>query len=309
MPSNADDNTTAVYTAFEKLTQIQKRMGPSTHNALSRALLDFSNQLVPYLTEQRYAGRLIYGGGDDVLAYTNFWEWDSWLWDIHECFRGAADPKEEFIDEGDYWQWQGNAPKNVYAQEWKARLQKRPLFTMGSKASVSFGVVIAHHSVPLAIALENLWQAEASAKEYKCEEKEKDAVQVRVLFGSGNILKATSRFKVFKKWRKLLHNPIAQDNPAIFEKAAQWWEQHPAPNSQAIEDWTRYFCQCLDVFKNNQSDREEFTKILHEFLRKLYKSTADKPKGNLDKEIQSWLKLTAFVLRDRIIECKKRGES
>ncbi|MEN9242586.1 MAG: type III-B CRISPR-associated protein Cas10/Cmr2 [Thermostichus sp. DG02_3_bins_51] len=40
-----------------------KRMGPATHNALSRALLDFSNQLVPYLTEQRYAGRLIYGGG------------------------------------------------------------------------------------------------------------------------------------------------------------------------------------------------------------------------------------------------------
>ena len=44
-----------------------------SHSALGRALLDFSNQLVPYLTEERYAGRLIYGGGDDVLAYTNLW--------------------------------------------------------------------------------------------------------------------------------------------------------------------------------------------------------------------------------------------
>ncbi|MFM6843655.1 MAG: Cas10/Cmr2 second palm domain-containing protein, partial [Dolichospermum sp.] len=72
---------------FPEFLEIQKRMGPSTHSALSRALLDFSNQLVPYLTQNRYAGRLIYGGGDDVLAYTNLWEWDKWLWDIRQCFK------------------------------------------------------------------------------------------------------------------------------------------------------------------------------------------------------------------------------
>jgi CRISPR-associated protein Cmr2 len=91
--------------AFEAFLSEDKRMGPSTHAALSRALLDFSNQLVPYLTEQRYAGRLIYSGGDDVLAYTNLWEWDQWLWDIRSCFQGAKDPGEEFEDQGDYWQW------------------------------------------------------------------------------------------------------------------------------------------------------------------------------------------------------------
>ena len=312
IPSNANQDTVAVYEAFEQLTQIPKRMGPSTHNALSRALLDFSNQLVPYLTEQRYAGRLIYGGGDDVLAYTNFWEWDSWLWDIHECFRGAEDPQkkvegkdDEFKNEGDYWQWQGNSLQNAYGQDWEPRLQKRPLFTMGSKASVSFGVVIAHHSVPLAIALENLWQAESSAKEYEHGEKKKDAVQVRVLYGSGNILQATSRFKVFKKWRKLIHNQIAQEC-SIFEKAAQWWSQHPAPTEDAIEDWTRYFCKSLDVIKSNQNECKEFDKILRKFLKAIYKST---PEAKLDQEIQSWLKLTAFVLRDRIIECNQEGES
>ncbi|MFM7854493.1 MAG: Cas10/Cmr2 second palm domain-containing protein, partial [Flammeovirgaceae bacterium] len=56
-----------VQQGFEAFLTQKKRMGASTHSALSRALLDFSNQLVPYLTEQRYAGRLIYGGGDDVL--------------------------------------------------------------------------------------------------------------------------------------------------------------------------------------------------------------------------------------------------
>jgi CRISPR-associated protein Cmr2 len=112
VPSNLSAPA-AIQDTFDKFLELPKRMGPSTHSALSRALLDFSNQLVPYLTERRYAGRLIYGGGDDVLAYTNLWEWDKWLWDIRQCFRGADDKeKQEFKSEGDYWRWQKeNSPK------------------------------------------------------------------------------------------------------------------------------------------------------------------------------------------------------
>ncbi|MEN9223670.1 MAG: type III-B CRISPR-associated protein Cas10/Cmr2, partial [Thermostichus sp. BF3_bins_97] len=47
---------------------IKKRMGPATHVGLNRALLDFSNRLVPYLTEKRFCGRVVYSGGDDVMA-------------------------------------------------------------------------------------------------------------------------------------------------------------------------------------------------------------------------------------------------
>ncbi|MFM6862876.1 MAG: Cas10/Cmr2 second palm domain-containing protein, partial [Dolichospermum sp.] len=99
--------------SFPQFLEIQKRMGPSTHSALSRALLDFSNQLVPYLTQNRYAGRLIYGGGDDVLAYTNLWEWDNWLWDIRQCFKGAKDPRDQFSNEGDYWKFKGKSDQLV----------------------------------------------------------------------------------------------------------------------------------------------------------------------------------------------------
>ena len=184
--------------------KLGKRMGPSTHNALSRALLDFSNQLVPYLTETRYAGRLIYAGGDDVLAYTNLWEWDRWLWDVSECFRGREDPHKQFKNDGDYWQWNDpkSQPENITA---------RPLFTMGGKATISFGIVIAHQSVPLAIALENLWKAEESAKEHKSDdfnrkEVQKDAVQVRVMYQNGNILSSTAKFQVFDYWAKATRN-------------------------------------------------------------------------------------------------------
>ncbi|MCE2906427.1 MAG: type III-B CRISPR-associated protein Cas10/Cmr2 [Anabaena sp. CoA2_C59] len=304
--------------SFPEFLAIQKRMGPSTHSALSRALLDFSNQLVPYLTQSRYAGRLIYGGGDDVLAYTNLWEWDKWLWDIRQCFKGAKDPREEFSNEGDYWQYLKDDGEKV-------GLVDRPLFTMGSEATISFGIVIAHHSVPLAIALESLWEAEKKAKDHvyidnNGEKKAKDAVQVRVLYGNGNTLKSTAKFCVFHQWQQLITNDLES---AIFEQAASLWSQHPAPSLEAIVPWTKAFCDRRDQFQNDEDAKKEFQKQLADFLTALFitsltvgdksnrrleiASTQTKPTSvgyseSLDNEIQSWLKLAAFVKRNRDIK-------
>ena len=310
----------------EEFLNSRKRMGPATHAALSRALLDFSNQLVPYLTEQRYAGRLIYSGGDDVLAYTNLWEWDNWLWDVRQCFKGTGDPEEErlhkgyantedlngyFKSEGDYWGWQGD----------EKTLAKRPLFTMGRNASISFGIVIAHHSVPLAIALEKLWEAEEEAKEHlyidpKKQKKKKDAVQVRVLYGNGNILKATSKFDVFNQWKTLLsfkqtHSQVDFD-PALFEQAAEIWKQHPAPFLEespdplaAIAPWSIAFCERRELFKGNEQDKknakQDFQTALSDYLKAISLTTQG---DDRDRQIQNWLKLAAFVLRKRDISIK-----
>lgn len=272
---------------FQIFLNQPKRMGPSTHSALSRALLDFSNQLVPYLTEERYAGRLIYGGGDDVLAYTNLWEWDKWLWDIRQCFKGADDPNNEFISQGDYWRWNGG--------ELPKALSSRPLFTMGNKATISFGIVIAHHSVPLAIALENIWEAEAEAKEHISPElTKKDAVQVRALYSNGNILKATCKFKVFRQWQLLTDVPNLDS--AIFEQAATVWNQHPAPMYEAIAPWSQAFCSRREHLVNDS--KRQFQQHLAEFLQALWQTTLEE---KLTQEIYNWLKLAAFVIRKRQI--------
>jgi CRISPR-associated protein Cmr2 len=286
---------------IQEFLKVRKRMGPSTHNALSRALLDFSNQLVPYLTETRYAGRLIYGGGDDVLAYTNLWEWDSWLWDIRQCFKGREDPQDEFKNDGDYWQWQnGERPKNI---------TPRPLFTMGSKATISFGIVIAHQSVPMAIALENLWAAEESAKEHQYQGEEngnlvtkvKDAVQVRVMYQNGNIASSTAKFDVFNSWRTLLDKAEKSDlDAAIFEQAATVWAQHPAPTKEAIEPWCRAFCSRREAL-NNDTIRLDFQNVLRKFISDIIDRTQAQDR---DEEISNWLKLAAFILRRREIVMK-----
>ena len=277
---------------IEKFLKVTKRMGPATHSALSRALLDFSNQLVPYLTEQRYAGRLIYGGGDDVLAYTNLWEWDSWLWDLRQCFRGGNDPHHEFISKGDYWQWANNQPC-------PEKISPRPLFTMGSEASISFGMVIAHHSVPLAIALENLWAAEEEAKEHYYlvdeQKKEKDALQVRVIYGNGNILKTTAKFDVFYCWQQLI-NPNLPLESSIFELAAEYIAQYPIPDVEAINPWIKAFTARRTNFKEEK--REKFKQELSKFIQQIWQRNNP---DTLNQELSNWLKLAAFVVRSREI--------
>jgi CRISPR-associated protein Cmr2 len=300
-----------VQKTFEQFLDLPKRMGPSTHSGLSRALLDFSNQLLPYLTEQRYAGRLIYGGGDDVLAYTNLWEWDKWLWDIRQCFRGQPDETHrEFDNRGDYWQWKSDKPIPKDLSD-NPLLSSRPLFTMGHKATISFGIVIAHHSVPLAIALENLWEAEKEgAKKHKSPNgKQKDAVQVRVIYSNGNILNSTAKFEVFHLWQQLLA-VNSQAGSAIFEGAATLWSQHPAPVIPALEPypapvipalepWTKAFCDRRDLFDNDDTEKAQFQKHLRDFLDTLWQTT---PEEECDREIQNWLKLAAFVRRKREIK-------
>lgn len=282
--------------------ELDRRMGPSTHNALSRALLDFSNQLVPHLTETRYAGRLIYAGGDDVLACTNLWEWDSWLWDIRQCFRGDRDPQQEFNNDGDYWQWNDSNPS-------LDQITSRPLFTMGNNATISFGIAIAHQSIPLAITLEHLWAAAATAKTHQSNPcNHKDAVQVRLIYQNGNILSATAKFTVFNYWRKLLATvnqmaPKLQLDALLFEQAATAWEQHSVPNIAAVKPWCRAFCARRAVFEQNTDSRQNFEQVLGEFMTELINNTQS---AELDAEMRDWFKLAAFTLRRRKIEL--RGE-
>lgn len=53
---------------WQSILQSNRLMSPAIHGFISRALGDFSLKLVRHIVENRYPGKLVYAGGDDVLA-------------------------------------------------------------------------------------------------------------------------------------------------------------------------------------------------------------------------------------------------
>lgn len=175
------------------LHKTNKRMGPATHVGFNRALVDFSNRIVPYITEERFCGRVVYSGGDDVMVVLPLEDVPEFLLSLRAAWCGGTDPvpEPEFQSQGGYWL--PNAPKG-------SKLPQRPLFTMGEGATMSAGVVVAHKSVPLPTVLENLWAAEGDrAKKIVG----KDGLCVRTIYGSGNTLEFVTKGNLLPHWWEL----------------------------------------------------------------------------------------------------------
>jgi CRISPR-associated protein Cmr2 len=194
------------------LQETRKRMGPATHVALNRALLDFSNRLVPYITERRFCGKVVYSGGDDVMAVLPLADLPEFLLTLRAAWSGTEDPGKEFTtnqtgaeetDASGYWHPKKNLPG----------IPNRPLFTMGKDATMSLGIVIAYKSVPLPTVLETLWTAEkerakkmsgAVGKEKVEPIPVKDGLCFRVIYGSGNVLEALMKGHLLQAWWDLI---------------------------------------------------------------------------------------------------------
>ncbi|MBC6477808.1 MAG: type III-B CRISPR-associated protein Cas10/Cmr2 [Hormoscilla sp. GM7CHS1pb] len=176
---------------WEKLLALlatRKRMGPATHVGLNRALLDFSNRLVPYLTEKRFCGKVVYSGGDDVMAVLPLGDLPEFLRSLRTAWSGSEDPAGEFRSQGGYW---------YPTQNLKGLQKDRPYFTMGEGATISMGIVIAYKSVSLPTVLENLWVAE---KERAKKIPGKDGLCFRVIYGGGNIMEALMKGVLLEPW-------------------------------------------------------------------------------------------------------------
>lgn len=122
------------YQNFFNDKRTKKRMGPATHVGLNRALLDFSNRIVPYLTQQRFCGKVVYSGGDDVMAVLPLTDLPEYLLSLRSAWSGTNDPFGEFSTHNP------DSNDNSHSGYWHPiteleGLQKRPYFTMGNDDS------------------------------------------------------------------------------------------------------------------------------------------------------------------------------
>jgi CRISPR-associated protein Cmr2 len=161
----------------------QKRpVSPNRHLAISGALNDFSQTVVRHVVEEEHLGRVIYAGGDDVLAMLPVADLLSTMQRLRHAYSGI-DPDHVNGDFG------GLTLNNGFAAL-KCGGQLQLMRMMGQHATASCGAVIAHHQAPLGAVMRELRAAEKRAKN----EGGRNAFSITVIKRAGGALHLTENW-------------------------------------------------------------------------------------------------------------------
>jgi len=162
----------------------QKRaVSPNRHLAISGALNDFSQTVVRHIVEREFLGRVIYAGGDDVLAMLPVDELLPCMARLRQAYSGQ-DPAHNAESVS------AQARNTLFLQNGFALLNGRLMRMMGKTANASCGGIIAHHQTPLSMVLRELRASEKRAKT----EGGRDAFSIKVLKRSGGELSVTDKW-------------------------------------------------------------------------------------------------------------------
>jgi len=208
----------------------KRPVSPARHIAISSALNSFALHLAPYIVETVCKGKLIYAGGDDVLAMVSVDDLLPALLLLRLAYGGLAT---------DGWERLGLEPlEKLQSKSGHVLLRDRLYRVMGHKATASAGAVVAHHSAPLGAVLRQLRDAEKQAKN----RGGRDAFAIRVLKRSGGRVELVSRwFGGLDPAAGLESTPIgmllrlqeALANPQLSRRVAylaqSWLPQLPTP--------------------------------------------------------------------------------
>ena len=147
--------------------QARRPASPGRHAAISQALAAFSSILAPYLVEGTCKGKVIYAGGDDLLAMVSVDDLLPAMLRLRLGYSGIAlgDVEDQDLR---------------YVAKGYAFHRGRIIQLMGEAASASIGAVIAHHQAPLGAVLRSLHEAEREAKDAG-----RNAFSIRVLKRAG----------------------------------------------------------------------------------------------------------------------------
>lgn len=170
--------------SLNRYGQQRRAVSPNRHLSISAALNDFSLHVVPHVVEREHLGRLIYAGGDDVMAMLPVADLLPALQRLRVAYSGH-DPAHE---SGDFGR-DGLALHKGFALLQQGS-RRRLMRMMGERATASAGAVVAHHQAPLGSVLRALRAAEARAKA----SGGRDAFSLCVVKRSGGELTVTAKW-------------------------------------------------------------------------------------------------------------------
>lgn len=159
-----------VETRFARNTAVKDYLGchraqsPARHAAISSALNGFSGTVARWVVEELFRGKLLYAGGDDVMAMVPVEDLLPCLLMLRCAYSGVVPAGEK----ASIWRLYGEVKDRI---AWVDRGHVllggnggRLLRMMGGRATASAGAVLAHHTAPLQAVLRELRTAERRAK-------------------------------------------------------------------------------------------------------------------------------------------------
>ncbi|HZU05389.1 MAG TPA: type III-B CRISPR-associated protein Cas10/Cmr2 [Chloroflexota bacterium] len=140
---------------WQEALDARRLFGPSTHAALSSALLAFARYTVPWFVEHQGQGRVVYAGGDDLLALLPL---PQALATADTLRRAYAQPYVLVARRSGEVRLTPPASFDP-RQDWSIERH------LGPQATMSAGLALVHHLYPLGAALEQVRRWEREAKE------------------------------------------------------------------------------------------------------------------------------------------------
>lgn len=168
----------------QSLLALKRPLGPTLHMALSAALKNFALQGVREIVEEEHIGKLIYAGGDDVLAFVPLDELLPVLRKLSSLFSGEpVDPEPQKLKE----------VRNGFATRVNRSDDWRRFMLMGFAASLSAGIAVVHHTHPFSHAVEEAYRA---MKETAKEKLGRRAFAIHLMKRSGQPLEVGARWRL-----------------------------------------------------------------------------------------------------------------
>ena len=186
--------------ALKKYGCSKRALSPNRHLAISGALNDYSQIVVRHIVEREFHGRLIYAGGDDVLAMLPVSDALGCIKRLRLAYSGHDPAYADGRPTGAQY------CDMLILRDGFAYLDGRLMRMMGTRATASAGVVIAHHQAPLSVALGELRSAEKRAKN----EGGRDAFSISLMKRSGGTTHFTDKWAALDTMmntRKFLARP------------------------------------------------------------------------------------------------------
>lgn len=264
----------------------RRALSPNRHLAISAALNDFSLTVVHHVVEVEHLGRVIYAGGDDVLAMLPVADLLSAMERLGRAYSGLGAESEVA---GTRLKLENGFALLEGFRDGKKRV--RLMRMMGAHATASCGAVIAHHQAPLGAVLRELRQAEARAKN----EGKRDAFSLTVIKRSGGALHLTGKWgepvALLSDLRAFLADR-GVSRRAVYH-SLEWLTDLPEPDGDGA------MLQVMLAYQfNRQADKDARARHnVSALARRLTELTVEQPVGRL-QWLSNFLSVAEFLARE-----------